>query len=192
MSYKIYTDKKETFECKIFLEGASLTNAKTRIIVETDSVNLMYNGKITADVNCTVPINKLNSFLKEGDKGNLKLEVIAEDTYFLPWESDFVVNTSKKIKVEVKGQEQETEKTEPITENKKSKKPKMVVTEVKHPFDPVEKVVNVLHKQGVGVSTIYESKKTMIPMLKKYSTKAGYKRGAKNFIKEVIQKLSKK
>jgi len=44
----------------------------------------------------------------------------------------------------------------------------------------------------VGVSTIYESKKTMIPMLKKYSTKAGYKRGVKNFIKEVIQKLSKK
>ena len=28
--------------------------------------------------------------------------------------------------------------------------------------------------------------------LKKYSTKTGYKRGAKNFIKEVIQKLSKK
>ena len=68
----------------------------------------------------------------------------------------------------------------------------MVVTEVKHPFDPVNKVVNILHKQGVGVSTIYESKETMIPMLKKYSTKVGYKRGAKNFIKEVIHKLSKK
>ena len=68
----------------------------------------------------------------------------------------------------------------------------MVVKEVKHPFDPVEKVVNVLYKQGIGVSTIYESKKQMIPMLKKYSTKTGYKRGAKNFIKEVIQKLSKK
>ena len=113
--------------------------------------------------------------------------LIAEDTYFLPWESDFIVDTSKKIKVEVKGQQ-----NQPITESKKSKKPKMVVTEVKHPFDPVEKVVNILHKQGVGVSTIYESKKTMIPMLKKYSTKAGYKRGAKNFIKEVIHKLSKK
>jgi oligoribonuclease (3'-5' exoribonuclease) len=59
-------------------------------------------------------------------------------------------------------------------------------------FNPVDKVVNVLHKQGVGVSTIYESKKTMIPMLKEYSTKVGYKKGAKNFIKEVIKKLSKK
>ena len=68
----------------------------------------------------------------------------------------------------------------------------MVVKEVKHPFDPVEKVVDVLHEQGIGVTTIYESKKEMIPMLKKYSTKTGYKKGAKNFIKEVIQKLSKK
>ncbi len=51
---------------------------------------------------------------------------------------------------------------------------------------------DILHKQGVGVSTIYESKKTMIPMLRKYSTKAGYKRGVKKFIKEVIQQLSKK
>jgi hypothetical protein len=32
----------------------------------------------------------------------------------------------------------------------------------------------------------------MIPILKNYSNKTGYKRGAKNFIKEVIKKLSKK
>ena len=147
----------------------------------------MFEGTIDNQGNCKVPIRKLRGLLGEDDEGTMKLEIIAEDTYFLPWESDFIVNTSKKIKVEVKGQQ-----NQPITENKKSKKPKMVVTKVKHPFDPVEKVVNILHKQGVGVSTIYESKKTMIPMLKKYSTKAGYKRGAKNFIKEVIQKLSKK
>ena len=74
----------------------------------------------------------------------------------------------------------------------KSSKPKMVVREVKHPFDPVKKMVDTLHNQGVGVTTIYESKKQMIPMLKNYATKTGYKRGAKNFIKEVIHKLSKK
>ena len=190
MSYKLYTDKKEIFECKITLEGASLKDAKSRIVVNTPDLKLMFEGTIDNQGNCKVPIKKLRGLLGEDDEGTMKLEIIAEDTYFLPWESDFIVNTSKKIKVEVKGQE--NKKTEPIIESKKSKKPKMVVTEVKHPFDPVEKVVNVLHKQGVGVSTIYESKKTMIPMLKKYSTKAGYKRGAKNFIKEVIQKLSKK
>ena len=187
MSYKLYTDKKEIFECKITLEGASLKDATSRMVVNTPDLKLMFEGTIDNQGNCKVPIRKLRGLLGENDKGIIKLEVIAEDTYFLPWESDFIVNTSKKIKVEVKGQQ-----NQPITESKKSKKPKMVVTKVKHPFDPVDKVVNILHKQGVGVSTIYESKKTMIPMLKKYSTKVGYKRGAKNFIKEVIQKLSKK
>ena len=68
----------------------------------------------------------------------------------------------------------------------------MIVKEVKHPFDPIDKVVDVLHNQGIDVTTIYESKKQMIPMLKKYSTKVGYTKGVKSFIKEVIQKLSKK
>ena len=183
MSYKLYTDKQEIFECKIHLEGASLTKANSRIIVETQDLKLMFEGTIDKDGNCKVPIKKLRGLVSEDTKGTMKLEVIAEDTYFLPWESDFEVDTAKKIKVEVKQQ------SKPLV---KSSKPKMVVKEVKHPFDPVEKVVNVLHKQGVSVSTIYESKKQMIPMLKKYSTKTGYKRGAKNFIKEVIHKLSKK
>jgi len=185
MSYKLWTDKKEIFECKITLEGASLRDATSRIVVNTPDLKIMFEGTIDNQGNCKIPIRKLRGLFNENDKGTMKLEVIAEDTYFRPWESDFIVNTSKKINVEVKGQQQH----QPITENKKSK---MVVSGVKHPVDPVEKVVNILHKQGVGVSTIYESKKTMIPMLKKYSTKAGYKRGVKNFIKEVIQKLSKK
>ena len=183
MSYKLYTDKQEVFECNIFLEGASLTKATSRIIVETQDLKLMFEGTIDKDGNCKVPIKKLRGLVSEDTKGTMKLEVIAEDTYFLPWESDFEVDTAKKIKVEVKQQ------SKPIV---KSSKPKMVVKEVKHPFDPVDKVVNVLHKQGIGVSTIYEEKKKMIPMLKNYSTKTGYKRGVKNFIKEVIQKLSKK
>ena len=35
----------------------------------------------------------------------LKLEVIAEDTYFTPWESNFEVDTAKKVQVEVKSQQ---------------------------------------------------------------------------------------
>ena len=183
MSYKLYTDKKEVFECKIFLEGASLKKATSRIVVETDSFNLMFEGTIDKDGNCQVPIKKLKGLLGEDDSGKIKLEVIAEDTYFNPWESTFVVDTAKKIKVQVK--EQKT----PII---KKSKPKMVIKEVKHPFNPVDKVVNVLSKRGVGVSTIYEGKKTMIPLLKEYSVKTGYKKGTKKFIREVIKKLSKK
>ena len=183
MSYKLYTDKQEIFECNIYLEGASLTKANSRIIVETQDLKLMFEGTIDKDGNCKVPIKKLKGLLGENDKGTIKLEVIAEDTYFLPWESDFEVDTAKKIKVEVKQQ------GKPLV---KSSKPQMTVKGVKHPFNPVDKVVNALHRKGVGVGTLYESKKTMIPMLRDYSNKVGYKKGAKNFIKEVIKKLSKK
>jgi hypothetical protein len=183
MSYKLYTDKQEVFECKIYLEGASLTKATTRVVIQTNDLNLMFEGKIDKEGNCKVPIKKLRGLLGENDKGTMKLEVIAEDTYFLPWESDFVVGTEKKIKVEVKQQSKSL-----LT----SSKPKMVVEEINHPFDPVDKIVDVLHKQGVNVFTIYEEKKRMLPILKKYVTKIGYTQGAKKFIKEVIQKLSKK
>ena len=42
MSYKLYTDKQEVFECKIHLEGASLTKATSRILVETKDLKLMF------------------------------------------------------------------------------------------------------------------------------------------------------
>ena len=195
MSYKLYTDKQEIFECNIYLEGASLTKATSRIIVETQDLKLMFEGTIDKDGNCKVPIKKLNGLLKEDDSGTLKLEVIAEDTYFNPWESDFEVDTAKKIKVEVR--QQGGRKSTDNSEYGNYHKPRMIVQEVKKSkpkksINPVDKIVNVLHKKGVGVSTIYESKKQMIPILKEYSSKVGYKKGTKKFIKEVIQKLSKK
>ena len=113
----------------------------------------------------------------------MRLEVIAEDTYFMPWESDFEIDTAKKIKVEVKQQ------NKPLV---KSSKPKMIVKEVKHPFDPVDKIVETLNKKGIDVKTIYKSQKTMLPILKEYSVKTGYKQGTKKFIKEVIKKLVSK
>ena len=183
MSYKLYTDKQEVFECKIHLEGASLTQATSRILVETRDLKLLFEGKIDKDGNCKVPIKKLRGLLGEDDKGTMKLEVIAEDTYFLPWESDFEVDTSKKIKVEVKQQDK------PLVE---SSKPKMVVKEVKHPFDEVDSIVNTLHKKGINVNKLYKSKNKMIPILKEYSNKVGYKKGIKNFITEVVKKLAKK
>ena len=183
MSYKLYTDKQETFECKIFLEGASLKKATSRIVVETEYLNLMFEGTIDKDGNCKVPIKKLRGYLKENDKGTIKLEVIAEDTYFEPWESDFYVDTAKKIKVEVKQQDK------PLV---KSSKPKMVVKEVKHTFDSVTNMVDTLHKKGVTPKTLLESKTKVIPILKEYTQRTGYKKGIKNFIKEIVYKLSKK
>ena len=95
MSYELYTDKQEIFECKITLEGASLKDARSRIVVNTPDLKLMFEGTIDNQGNCKVPIKKLRGLLGEDDEGTMKLEIIAEDTYFLPWESDFIVNTSR-------------------------------------------------------------------------------------------------
>ena len=183
MSYKLYTDKQEIFECKIYLEGAALTKANSRILVETENLKIMFEGTIDKDGNCKVPIKKLRGLVSENDKGTMKLEVIAEDTYFMPWESDFEVSTSKKIKVEVKQQEK------PII---KSNKPKMIVKEVKHPFNPVDRITETLQKKGVTPSSFTKNRKKILPIIKEYHKAVDYNKGIKNFIKEVIYKLSKK
>ena len=86
MSYKLYTDKKEIFECKITLEGASLKDAVSRIVVNTPDLKLMFEGTIDKDGNCQVPIKKLKGLLDENSKGKIKLEVIAEGTLIEPWD----------------------------------------------------------------------------------------------------------
>ena len=52
--------------------------------------------------------------------------------------------------------------------------------------------LEVLMKEVVGFIKDGDTAVQIIPMLKEYSTKSGYKQGAKNFIKEVIKKLAKK
>ena len=99
MKYKV-----EIFECDVKLDGASLTNSIARIIVESQDVNLLFNGTVNADGKCRIPIKKLKGLLGENSKGTIKLEIIADDTYFVPWSSGFAVQTAKKVTVEIKSQ----------------------------------------------------------------------------------------
>ena len=108
--YTLYSDKNNIFECDIQLEGASITQAFARVIVEGNNLNLVFNGNITSEGNCRIEMPKLN-MLKEG--GEMKLEIIADDMYFNPWNSDFELKKSKSVTVEVK---QPTNKV--IKENK--------------------------------------------------------------------------
>jgi len=122
--YKLFTDKAELFECDIKIEGATLSNSTARLVVETSDYSLMFNGSISSDGKCKVPIKKLKGLIDENNKGNIKLEVIAEDTFFTPWESTFEVEQSKKVTVEIKSQS--TKK--PIIE---TKGPRVQVSKIK-------------------------------------------------------------
>ena len=183
--YKLYTDKQETFECDLFLEGADLKESSARILVETKDLTLLFPGKITEDGNCKVPIKKLKGLLGEDTTGNIKLEVIAEDTLIEPWQSEFVVQTSKKVTVEVKGQKDKKPIKEVVS------KPQVKIKNIKNNFNPVNDMVNPLSENGITLQKIIKNKKRITPILENYSIKVNYKGGTKKFIREVIQKLSK-
>ena len=147
--YKLFTDKSELFECDIKLEGASLSKSKARLVVETSDYSLLFNGTISSGGKCEIPIRKLKGLIDENTSGNIRLEVIAEDTYFTPWESDFEVDASKKVTVEVKTQT--TKK--PIVEAKvkvKVKNTKPTITEKDH----VMNLFKLLIKDDINVDNI--------------------------------------
>ena len=147
--YKLFTDKSELFECDIKLEGASLSKSSARLVVETSDYSLLFKGEINSSGKCEIPIRKLKGLIDENTTGNIRLEVIAEDTYFTPWESDFEVDASKKVTVEVKSQQ--TKK--PIIETKvkvKVKDEKPTITEKQH----VINLFKLLIKEDINVDNI--------------------------------------
>ena len=147
--YKLFTDKSELFECDIKLEGASLSKSKARLVVETSDYSLLFKGTISKGGKCEIPIRKLKGLIDENTSGNIRLEVIAEDTFFTPWESDFEVDASKKVTVEVKSQT--TKK--PILEAKvkvKVKNEKPTITEKDH----VINLFKLLIKEDINVDNI--------------------------------------
>lgn len=133
--YKLYTDKQEIFECDIQLEGASVNQSQARLVIETEDLALLFKGTINSQGKCRIPVKKLKGLLNEDTKGNIKLEVIAEDTYFTPWESTFSVDASKKVTVEVKSQQEDVivEETKPtvVVENVKEEE-EITLTEQDH------------------------------------------------------------
>ena len=147
--YKLFTDKSELFECDIKLEGASLSKSSARLVVETSDYSLLFKGEINSKGKCEIPIRKLKGLIDENTTGNIRLEIIAEDTFFTPWESEFEVDASKKVTVEVKSQQ--TKK--PIVETKvnvKIKDKKPTLTEKDH----VINLLKLLVKEDINIKNI--------------------------------------
>ena len=80
-------------------------------------------------------LKKLKGLLPESAKGQISLEVIAEDTYFRPWQSDFAVETAKKVTVEVHSQ------SKPLIE---STKPTVKVKDLPVTLSEKQHVINIM------------------------------------------------
>ena len=133
--YKLFTDKAEIFECDVKVEGTSLSKSKARLVIETQDYSLLFKGEINSDCKCKIPVKKLKGLIDENSKGNIRLEVIAEDTFFTPWESNFEVQASKKVTVEVKSQ---------------SEKP--IITESKVKVSNVKNIITESEKKHIATS----------------------------------------
>jgi hypothetical protein len=99
--YPFYRDRDEVFECKVTIEG-TISTATARLVLVTDTWNLVFYGKIKRDGTCIIPIKKLVIF-PQGTTGRATLEVVVDDVVFSAWENAFRVEESKKVKVQIKG-----------------------------------------------------------------------------------------
>jgi len=176
--YKLFTDKSELFECDIKLQGASLKKSKARLVVETQDYSLMFNGSISKGGKCEIPIRKLKGLIDEDTTGNIRLEVIAEDTFFTPWESDFEVETSKKVTVEVKSQT--TKK--PIVEAKV----KVTTSEQQH----VVNLLKLLIKEDINIKNISYQRNKLNNIVATY-LKENTVKNTEKVISGVLKKLQK-
>jgi hypothetical protein len=179
--YTLYTDKQELFECSISLEGASIKNSQARLIVESDNLNLLFKGTIDSNGKCSVPIKKLKNLLEESTKGKIRLEVIADDTYFTPWESDFEVETARKVTVEVKSQ---TNKTT-IAETKTG----VIVKNIKV-GDHIQNLSKMIVKENINIQNMAKNKTQLNGIIASYLKTNKISDGEKGRIIEgIIQTL---
>ncbi len=138
MIYNLYTDKPNKFNCNIEIEGTSLSKSKVRLVVETEDMSYMFNGRIENNGLCEVNIPKTKHFLPEGSQGLMRLEVIADDVYFEPWSSQFNVKTNKKVNVVVSEQVEEKPKlrVQVMEQPQEEPKPRIVETKKSQPNPP--------------------------------------------------------
>jgi hypothetical protein len=185
--YKLYTDKPETFECDIKIEGASLTKSKARLVVETKDYSLMFNGRIDDNGKCKVPIKKLRGLIDESIKGNIRLEVIAEDTYFTPWESDFEVQASKSVTVEVRSQDTKPQLNETV---------KVSNVKQNEPTAKVEQVVNILKllvHENININNLSIKRDKVNRLIARYENYFPITQSEKpKVIEGILKKLPKK
>lgn len=182
--YTLYTDKNEIFECEVSIKNASLKDSFVRMIVESSSgLSLLFEGELQ-NGKCIIPIKKLKGLLNESDNGKMKLEIIAESTYFKPWESEFVVEEHTNVKVKVKEQKELSSK--PIVEvnikNSISKKPSV----------PTQEIISICEKFDITSKNYKNTKRDDFKQLVReyFNYNKNFKNNITPILNEVISLLS--
>jgi hypothetical protein len=143
--FLVYTDKPTDFEFNVEVEGASLKEAKARLILSGQKTYFLVEGTINSNGSATIEIPKLRTLVDEDAIGDMTLEVIVDDAYFQPWSGTYKVTASKKVTVNE------------VASSKDSGKPTMrvQVKETKSPYQHnVESIVENLQGQHITSKNI--------------------------------------
>jgi hypothetical protein len=95
--YNLELDQDKNFECFLKVQGTSLKKSKINLVIEANELDIKFRGSINESGKVTIPIKKLSNVLDENVTGKLYIEVIAEDTYFVPFKSDYTTSFAKKV-----------------------------------------------------------------------------------------------
>ena len=188
--YSLFIDKSTIFECDVQIKNASLKNSFARIILESDDMNLVFNGKIEND-KCIIPIKRLKHILSENTTGNISLEIVVEDTLFKPWSDKFSIHENTSVKVRVDEQCELSEK--PMVEIKKDSienvtKPTQNVCENIITV-PMNEISSLCKRFGIQSNNFNTSKKTEFRQIIKEYFKINPE--YKNHTKSILLGLSK-
>lgn len=148
---KIYLDESKLFKCKLKVEGTTLSKSKCRLLVKSDDLTLMYEGKIHDNGQVEVTIPKLKKYI-ESKSGMATLEVIADDTVFTPYTE--TIEFANKYVVEV------------VTEETSNKKPSIkLVTELTKPNNfrkALAEVITEINNKKITGKNLVENSKVVV------------------------------
>lgn len=162
--YKILLDKNKLFECDIKIQGASSSNTQVRLVLETEEFSISFKGKIEND-RVKVPISRLKNILKENYKGNISLEVIAEDTFFVPWSETYETETHRKVEVYFNKEKEII---------KEVKKPSVTVgitstkSQTKKPVSHSDNIIRILEEKGIKFKDIQKNTRLLTEVVGVY------------------------
>jgi hypothetical protein len=167
MSYTIYLDKDETFECEASIKNASYKNSSARLIIESNDINLVFFGSVDKDT-ISVPIKSLKKYFTENDKATIKLEVIVENQLVTPWESEVEFDSYNKVEIK----EVKNVRSKPLIEVKVKEEKKQIVETPKEVSEEnltrekfLESVNNEIKKIKLDGKLSKEEKKKLIKNL---------------------------
>ncbi len=167
--YTITLDTAKNFECTLKIQGASLNKSKVNLVIESNDMDIRCRGTITEKGKVSIPVKKLKGILEENSKGKMYLEVIAEDSYFTPYKTDYITELSKKVNLKENVKITEVNQT--------------VIADVttNHP----ENIINILKENNVDIFNIsHKSKSTQL--IQSYIVKNNIKKEEYNKLMEQI------